>query len=307
MTAFLDILASVVFLIVSTILFVDGVEVVSYRLGLTRFATGAFLAAVLTALPETTIAIASYFYNDSEATLVGMGSVLAAPSITLTFAAPLIAIFLKKHGSRKHVAFNYMVFAVYMTVAVLVSNVSFTGARLILGPFFIISYLVFARLILSREGELMEEKERSFCERLVKRKGNLFAVLQMFVSAMGLAVGADLFIDGASAYSSPFTLALLVSPLATCLEEVLVAFYWTFRQKADVAIGLLSGENLIQSTFVVGVGMIFTGWNLPAAANTVLAVYLSAAVLLSLFFFMNRSKAASLVILLYPVYIFAAH
>ena len=46
-----EVVGAVSILVVSTVVFVDGVERIAARLGLTRFATGALLAAALTALP----------------------------------------------------------------------------------------------------------------------------------------------------------------------------------------------------------------------------------------------------------------
>ena len=52
-----EVVGAVSILVVSTVVFVDGVERIAARLGLTRFATGALLAAALTALPESFIAL----------------------------------------------------------------------------------------------------------------------------------------------------------------------------------------------------------------------------------------------------------
>jgi len=54
-----EVVGAVSILVVSTVVFVDGVERIAARLGLTRFATGALLAAALTALPESFIALIS--------------------------------------------------------------------------------------------------------------------------------------------------------------------------------------------------------------------------------------------------------
>jgi cation:H+ antiporter len=70
-------------LVASVPAFVNGVEALGERLGLTRFATGALLAAVLTALPETIIALMSPFHEAEGAREEGLSSVIVAPSITL--------------------------------------------------------------------------------------------------------------------------------------------------------------------------------------------------------------------------------
>jgi Ca2+/Na+ antiporter len=78
-----EVVGAVSILVVSTVVFVDGVERIAARLGLTRFATGALLAAALTALPESFIALISPLHGSAKAVEIGAASVLAAPSITL--------------------------------------------------------------------------------------------------------------------------------------------------------------------------------------------------------------------------------
>ncbi|MCS7137074.1 MAG: hypothetical protein NZ941_01745 [Candidatus Caldarchaeum sp.] len=302
----LEMLAGVLLLLASTVAFVEGVEVLAGRLRLTRFAAGALLAAVLTAIPETAIAVLSYFQQGYHAAQVGMGSVLAAPSITLLVGAPVVAALWKSTSVDLGVAKNYVYFAVFMTLAAAISQLS-------LGPFinitallFLLTYVYLARSIYVEEGEVVEVLGVSFVERLLRRRNTGLAALQVGLAAAGLPLGADLFIDVVSTTVNPFALALVVSPFATCLEEVFVAFYWMMRNKADIAISLLSGENLVQSTFVVGVGMAFTGWALPSTALGVVVVYVAAAVMLSLAIRLNRFRLGAAVLGLYPVYMLLA-
>lgn len=260
----------------------------------------------LTALPETIIAVLSPFHGSREAMLVGMGSVLAAPSITLLLAAPLVILFWNQGEVSRLVACNYVVFAVFITVAVASSLAGLGVFKYLLAVVFLVSYLYLARSMLVEEGELMELHGESLMERLVKLRSSWVVLLQVFLASAGLIFGADLFIDSAVVFVNPFILTLLVSPIATCLEEVLVAFYWTIKKKADIAISLLSGENLTQSTLVVGVGMLFTEWRFPISAATIVAVYVLAAVLLTLFLTLNKARISAFVMLLYPLYFFSA-
>jgi Ca2+/Na+ antiporter len=71
-----EVVGAVSILVVSTVVFVDGVERIAARLGLTRFATGALLAAALTALPESFIALISPLHGSAKAVEIGAASVL---------------------------------------------------------------------------------------------------------------------------------------------------------------------------------------------------------------------------------------
>ncbi|MEM2237723.1 MAG: hypothetical protein QXK69_06470 [Candidatus Caldarchaeum sp.] len=297
---------SITILLLSTVAFVDAVEVLSSRLKLTRFATGALIAAVFTALPETIIAILSPFHEKASASLVGMGSVLAAPSITVLVGAPLASLFWRGQTTHKGVAKNYLLFAVFITFAVVLSQLSLGSLKFATATVFILLYLYLARSIYLETGELMDVGRASFLERLLRMESIGVVLLQTAASTAGLLAGADLFLDVMSDSVNPFALTLFFSPFATCLEEVLVAFYWVLKNKTDIALSLLSGENLIQSTFVVGVGMAFTEWRLPPTSLIITGLYGLAAAVMSVLVLKGRLKAAFAVAFLYPLYLIAA-
>ncbi|MEM4281964.1 MAG: hypothetical protein QXT61_04960 [Candidatus Caldarchaeum sp.] len=297
---------SIAMLLLSTVAFVDAVEVLSSRLKLTRFATGALIAAVLTALPETIIAIISPFHEKASASLVGMGSVLAAPSITVLVGAPLAALFWRGQTIHNGIAKNYLFFAVFITFAVVLSQLSLGSLKFATATVFILLYLYLARSIYLETGELMDVGRASFLERLLRMESKGVVLLQTAASTAGLLVGADLFLDVMSDSVNPFALTLFFSPLATCLEEVLVAFYWVVKNKTDIALSLLSGENMIQSTFVAGVGMAFTEWRLPSSSVTIAVIYALAASFMAVLALKRKFRLAIAVAFLYPLYLFAA-
>ncbi len=302
----LGIAGSIFLLLFSTIAFVDSVEVLSSKIRLTRFATGALMAAGITALPETIIAVTSPFYPSPSAALVGMGSVLAAPSITVLLAAPLVVVFLRNGVPGRGIARNYLCFSALMMLAVFPSQISLGVVKYVLALFFLFMFVYLARSVYIEEGEVMVVGRRSLAERFLKKESIVAVLLQLCLSSAGLPLGAELFIDTVSVNVNPFSLTLLFSPLATCLEEVLVAFYWMFRNKADLSLSLLSGENLIQSTFVVGVGMLFTEWKLPPTSLPIVFLYSLAAAVISLSIVKNMHRLATPVMLLYPLYVLSS-
>lgn len=302
----LEVVGSVLLLLVSTVVFVNGVEALAGRLGLTRFAAGALLAAVLTALPETVITLLSPLYQTRQAELVGMGSVLAAPSITLLIGAPVVALSWRRPNISKGVAKNYVYFLLFMSTALLLSQLSLGPYKYLYGLVFLSAYVYMAHSIYVEEGEGFEAAGISVFEKIFGFRNTGLVGLQVSLSAVGLTVGADVFIEVVSSSASPLANTLLISPLATCLQEVLLASYWMLRQKADISISLLSGENLIQSTFVAGVGMVFTDWSLPTTSLSVLTVYAAAAAVLSLTAYLNKFKLGGVVMSLYPAYVLAS-
>ncbi|MEM0348923.1 MAG: hypothetical protein QXE96_05505 [Candidatus Caldarchaeum sp.] len=296
---------SVLLLFISTWLFVDGVEVLAARLRLTRFAAGALLAATLTAIPETLIAMISYFQQNSSSELVGVGSVIAAPSITLLIGAPLVALFVKNISVSNGVAKNYVYFIVFFTLAILLSKFNLGSSRYLFSLVFFLVFIYLARSIYVEEGEEFEVERIALVEKIIQKNTWLVAS-QTGLAAAGLFYGSDLFIDAVVVSAHPFALTLLVSPLATCLGEILLSFYWLLKNRADIALSLLSGENAIQSTFVMSVGLVFTRWSFPPSVFSITLVYLTGAAILSLLVYKRRFKFAAVVLLLYPFYLLAA-
>ncbi|MEM4189823.1 MAG: hypothetical protein QW544_04850 [Candidatus Caldarchaeum sp.] len=301
-----SLIESVALLLLSTVAFVDAVEVLSSKLKLTRFATGALMAATFTALPETVIAVLSPFHENPSAGIVGMGSVLAAPSITVLVGAPVAALFWTGHAMHKGVAKNYLTFAAFITIAITLSQLKLGPLKFAIAIAFILLYIYLARSIYFEAGELMLASRGSFLERLLRRQNTWVVSTQMVMSAAGLLAGGDFFLDVISVTVNPLALALYFSPLATCLEEVLVAFYWVLKNKTDIALSLLSGENMIQSTFVAGVGMAFTEWRLPSHSMTIAVIYALAAFVMAVLTLKRRLRIAIAVALLYPLYLLAA-
>src|SRR5205085_12496805 len=84
---FLMMLLSFVMLVGGAEYFTNAVEWLGRRLKLSDSATGSFLAAVGTAMPETLVAIVAIFFSEgAEADDVGIGGILGAPFMISTLA-----------------------------------------------------------------------------------------------------------------------------------------------------------------------------------------------------------------------------
>ncbi|MCS7145077.1 MAG: hypothetical protein RMJ28_04350 [Nitrososphaerota archaeon] len=305
----LAIFAGIPFLILATVTFIDGVERAASRLGLTRFATGALLVAALTALPETVIAILSGIRGGDAYLLVGAGSILAAPSITILLGAPIILLTTRwRKAAGISISQNYILFATVFLPSILVLIfIEQIIVRYALSLGLMVLYVVLARRIYLEEDELMEGRQRSLLERLLRVDSMPLSLVQVLASLSLMIYAADLFMDGVAETVEALTYSLILSPFGTCLEEVLVAAYWTARRKSDIALSLLSGENLIQATLVLGIGTAATGMWLTAGSISIAAVYTAAALILAAALRKGIGLlAAPLLLMLYPLYILAA-
>jgi cation:H+ antiporter len=91
--------------------------------------------------------------------------------------------------------------------------------------------------------------------------------------------GAHLFVEellsiAKSLGVEPVVLALILAPLATELPEKVNSFFWVRDGKDSLALGNITGAMVFQSTVPVGIGLIFTSWELStnAAISVVLGL-----------------------------------
>lgn len=85
----------------------------------------------------------------------------------------------------------------------------------------------------------------------------IFAASQLFVHQLD-AIGPMLGLPGAVA-------ALLLSPIATELPEIMNAVIWVRQSKTQLALANISGAMMIQATVPSGLGLLFTDWRFDHA------------------------------------------
>jgi cation:H+ antiporter len=85
----------------------------------------------------------------------------------------------------------------------------------------------------------------------------IFVASQIFVHQLD-AIGPMLGLSGAIT-------ALLLSPIATELPEVMNAIIWVRQGKTQLALANISGAMMIQATVPSGLGLLFTDWRLDHA------------------------------------------
>ena len=85
----------------------------------------------------------------------------------------------------------------------------------------------------------------------------IFAASQLFVHQLD-AIGPMLGLPAA-------VTALLLSPIATELPEIMNAIIWVRQGKTKLALANISGAMMIQATVPSGLGLLFTPWRFDAA------------------------------------------
>ena len=135
-----------------------------------------------------------------------------------------------------------------------------------------LAYVVYIALTLKGGGEVQSEESLNpliFERRAERREDPALAlcVLQLLVGLGAMVGGAHLFVEellnlAESIGVEPLVLALILAPLATELPEKVNSFFWVREGKDALALGNITGAMVFQSMIPVGIGLIFTDWEL---------------------------------------------
>ncbi len=275
--------------------FVNGVEWLGRALSVGSTATGTILAAFGTALPESVVTFVAVAFGKSDAQReLGVGAALGGPLVLATIAYATVGIVLIVSGRQlarseqvsrevQRLSQDQGWFLAIFVVKLGVGLVAF-AFKPWLGVLFLAAYGLYFWREMRRDDS--DEAEALLEPLMIARKraepplglsllqtggalAVIFAASRLFVGqldALGPAFGLK-----------PQLLALLLSPIATELPEVMNAIIWVRQGKHRLALGNISGAMMIQATVPSAFGIFFTPWMLDrslilAGGVTALAV-----------------------------------
>ena len=248
---------------------------------------GSLLAAVGTALPETLIAIVALLSATEGSEEVAIGAIVGAPFLLATLAMGLVGLFAYLYRARRsqgialraHVPTldrDLAFFMVFFGGALALGWGAPEGLRIIVGVVFFLAYAIYIRRTLLRGGAIQAEETLNplIMERRSARLDDPplgVAVLQFAVGLGAMVGGAHLFVEelidvAESLGAETIVLSLILAPLATELPEKVNSFFWVREGKDSLALGNITGAMVFQSTIPVGIGLMFTDWDLSGNA-----------------------------------------
>ncbi len=273
-------LASLLMILLSSILFTNGIELLGHRLKMRQSAVGSVLAAIGTALPETVIPIiAILVFHDSRAMDVGIGAIAGAPFMLATLGlfltgAAIIAFSVLGRRTMEvrvtppAVARDLTFFIVLYGTAVLTTFVPVYALRVVIALALLGSYAIYLKRTISAEGEALELPDLLWLTRVFKVPHRLAWVMTQVAGSLALMlVGAHIFIGSVERIAEHLDVAallvsIILTPIGTELPEKLNSILWVRRKKDALALGNMTGAMVFQSCFPVVFGMIFTRWEL---------------------------------------------
>jgi len=314
-------------ILLASLVFTNGVELLGARLGLHQGATGSILAAVGTALPETIIPIIAIvvYRHDQQAVQVGIGAIAGAPFMlaTLAFfvtgASVLIYAALGRRTTQMHadprvIGRDLSFFLLLYGAAVLATfaHECFPLRALVAGVL-LCSYVVYVRRSIQAAGAHHEKLDALHLARLFRTGNHGWLIALQVAAALGLMIGGShLFVRFVSGLSSelgmsPLILSMIITPIATEMPEKMNSVIWTAQRKDTLALGNITGALVFQCSVPVVFGLLFTPWDLRGAPMVSAALALSGAGLTLVWLRRRRALSPYLLLacgLLYAVFVF---
>jgi cation:H+ antiporter len=278
--------------------FVNAVEWVGHQFGVSRSAVGTVLAAFGTALPESVVTLVAVVFGKTPAQQdIGVGAALGGPLALSTLAYAVVgAMFLLDRAHRRKVitqefstvrlAHDQAWFLAVFAAKVGLGLLAFAWKPW-LGGLFLAAYGLYVWRELSSADPAVDEAGEDHREPLKLRPkaahpSTGWAVLQTLGALAVIFLASQVFVRQLEAVGpwlglSPQLVALLLSPIATELPEILNAVIWVRQGKTSLALGNISGAMMIQATVPSALGLFFTPWLLSppllwAAAVTTVAI-----------------------------------
>jgi cation:H+ antiporter len=310
-------------------LFTNAIEWFGKRLDLGEGAVGSVLAAVGTALPETSVALVAVASGGSGHTEAGIGAILGAPMMLSTlamFMTGLAVVVFAAMGRRKRVIqADYRVvgrdlrsfFTVYI-LALVAALLPRKALKIPIGVLLLAAYAYYVRRTFGARTDTNESGELRplHFHRNAARPRLRRVLVQLFCGLALMLFGARTFVDAVTHASrslgvSPLVLSLIITPIATELPEKFNSITWIRHRKDTLALGNITGAMVFQSSILPAVGIFATPWHLDVQAIASIVVALLASVVT--WAEMNLRKrlspysllACGLFYTLYPVFVFA--
>ncbi|MCX7794182.1 MAG: sodium:calcium antiporter [Thermodesulfovibrionales bacterium] len=322
-------LAGMVIILGGCELFANGVECIGSRYNLSHATAGSLLAAVGTALPETMVPVIALIAGKTEHREgIAVGAILGAPFMLTTLAMFLlgVTVIIRKILRRRDqtlltvnqsaLLFELKFFMVIMTAVLIASLIKVKILNHILGLILFISYGLFIYFTMKHESIEGEEYTEHFhfgmflgCPRRLR-----WIAGQVLVGLFFIVAGAHLFVEYISLFAiksgiPALVLSLLITPLATELPEKFNSITWTIKGKDTIAMANISGALVFQSTIPVGIGLIFTEWNINNTELLNITFALGMASIVTLFVSLRKKLPGLLLLsggIFYLIYIVKA-
>ena len=298
-------------------LFTNAVEWAGFRLHVAGGATGSLLAALGTALPETTVPIVALIGRGPQSDSIAIGAVVGAPFLLLTVGVAItgVAVATRRGAGRLIVdrrqvrrdLGTFLAAEALLLVAVPLPR----AARAVLGVAVLVLYAGYVRATLRGGSPAEEPPEPLHLLRRHQRPPEWVIAAQLAIATALLVAGAELFVRAleraaGAVHLSALVLSLVLVPVATELPETFNSVLWVRSRNDGLAIGNVAGATAFQACIPGAIGVAFTTWTPGAAGLASMAVSVAAAIWALLVLRRGRGRGLLLVAAALPWAVYVA-
>jgi cation:H+ antiporter len=261
----LELFFFLIVILIAAEVFVNALEHLGERLGISEGVTGSIFAAVGTALPETIVPLLAIFAGTQNQHLneeIGVGAILGAPLMLSTLSLCLMTLAVwKKRGAQGHLSpertglkrdLDFFLGAFLVAAVALFVPHDNPAIRAMLAVVMVLTYFFYVMLTLKasaalvKDGHATESEDPMFLARLGLPTNWPTILFQLLVGLGLLVAGAKGFIHGIEQAApllgiSALVLSLMIVPVATELPEKVNSILWIRKHKDTLAFGNITG------------------------------------------------------------------
>ena len=280
----LELFLYLILILIAAEVFVNALEHLGERLGISEGVTGSIFAAVGTAMPETIVPLLAIFAGTQNQQIneeIGVGAILGAPLMLSTLSLCLMALAVwKRRGAQGHLTpektgltrdLNFFLGAFSVAALALFVPHDNPAVRAMLGVVMVLIYFFYVMLTLKasaalvKDGHATEAGDPMFLARIGLPTNMATILIQLGAGLALLVAGAKGFIHGIEAAApllgiSALMLSLMIVPIATELPEKVNSILWIRRHKDTLAFGNITGAMVFQGTLLPAIGILLTPW-----------------------------------------------
>lgn len=253
MELFLNILlliAGFALLIKGADFFVDGASGIADKFGIPQIIIGLTIVAFGTSAPEAAVSITAAF-NQNTGVAIGnvIGSNILNIFIILGVTSCIIPLTVQKNTLKYEIPFVIFITALLVVMGGLLGELGLIAGIILLAVFAVF----FVYLIrTSKNGGGEEESEEP-----KKKKPVWLLILMTLLGLVGIVLGSDFTVDGATVIAKTFGMSdrligLTIVALGTSLPELVTSIVAGKKGNSDIAVGNVVGSNIFNILFVLG-------------------------------------------------------
>jgi cation:H+ antiporter len=265
-------------------LFTNAIEWFGKRCRITEGAVGSVLAAVGTALPETSVAVVAIIKGGGEEIEAGIGAILGAPMMLSTLAMFItgasVLVFAAARKRSRTINADYRVVGRDLRSFFLVYLLAFVAGvtpgrwpKLAIAVILVAIYANYIRRTFASPDSAGggEEMRPLHFHRRADRPQFRWVLVQLASGLALMILGAMEFVTSVTVVAkslgvSTLVLSLIITPIATELPEKFNSVTWMRHRKDTLALGNITGAMVFQSSLLPAIGIAFTPWVLDAKA-----------------------------------------